>query len=203
MRRLCHTHAPEQAAAASGLEYAYAEVYILAEAHAGEAAEAGVDIAADAHVERAGIEFVELFPSAAYAAGGEEARHGVGDGLLGVGERWVGAVGTAEGVGRLAFQFVVNGLQIALWQYDVRVEHDEPFAFRPFGAVVAALSGSGIGLCVIADVQPPVISVCHVAAVDRRAILNDDDLEVAQRLACEAVEQFVHLVGTVEYGDDE
>ena len=118
----------EQAAAASGLEYAYAEVDVFAEAHLGEASEAQVDVAAYAHVVGAWVELVELFLASAYSASGEEACHGVAYGLLRVGKRGVRTVGTAEGVGRFAAKLAVNGLKIAFGQDDIGVEHYQVFA---------------------------------------------------------------------------
>ena len=132
----------KQPAAAACLEDAYGKVDILAETHLRESSETQIDIAADTHVERAWIEFVEFLLSSAYSAGGEEARHRVADGFLCLGERLVCPVGTAESVGRLSQQFVVHSLQIAFGQNHVGVEHNEVFALCPLGTVVSALSWS-------------------------------------------------------------
>ena len=70
-----HPRFGKQAAATAGLEYAYAEVDVLAETHLREASKAQVDVAAHAHVVRTWIKLVKLFLPPAYPARGEEARH--------------------------------------------------------------------------------------------------------------------------------
>lgn len=132
----------EEAAAIAGFEDADGEVDILTEAHAREATEFLIDIPADAHVERTGIELVELLLAATDTSRGEEGRHGVGDGFLRVGERAVGTVGTTESVSRLTAQFIVDSLEIAFRQYDIGVEDQEIVTLCPFSAIVACLSGA-------------------------------------------------------------
>ena len=76
---------------------AVGEVDILAKAHLGETTQLLIDITADAHVKRTGIEFVEFGFSASDATGGEERGHRIADGLLHGCEIGVGCVRTAKG----------------------------------------------------------------------------------------------------------
>ena len=89
----------EEAAGGSALVDADAEVNILAKAHLGETAQLVVQLAADTHIEGAGVELlVHLFLATAYAAGGEEGCHTIVDGLLHGRETLVGTVGAAESI---------------------------------------------------------------------------------------------------------
>ena len=54
------------------LDNAIGEVDVLAEAHLRKTTQLLIDVAADAHVERAGVELVELCLAATDASGGEE-----------------------------------------------------------------------------------------------------------------------------------
>ena len=193
----------EQPAAVAPAEDADAEVDVLAEAHPREAAQCLVDLAPHAHVEAAGIELVHLLPPAPDAARGEERRHGVVDGLLQGGERRVCPVRPAEGVARFAAQLPVHGFQVAGRHDDVRVEDEKVFAHGPFGGEVARLSGAGIGFREVVQVQAAGMAVRHLPAGQGRAVIHDDDFEVAQRLLREALQQFVHFVGAVVDGDEE
>ena len=73
----------KQAATAACLEDTYGEVDVLAEAHLRESAKTHIHVTAYAHIERAWIELVEFLLASTDAAGGEEARHGIADRLLG------------------------------------------------------------------------------------------------------------------------
>ena len=73
---------------------------------------------------------------------------------------------------------------------------------RPLHAVVAALSGSGVSLLEVLDVELGFILVAHSAARHHRTVLHDNHLEVLHRLARKAIEQLVHFVRTVVYGDN-
>ena len=198
-----HPRIGEEAAAVSALEDADTEVDVLAEAHLRKSAQGQVDFAADAHVEAAGVELVHLLLAAADAAGGEERGHGVVDGLLDVAERWVCPVGASEGVGGCRLEFLFDGSQIVRGQDAVGVQYDEVFPPAAFGAVVARLSGAGVGLGVVVQVQPVAVSFGYVAAGDRRPVFHHQHFKIAERLGREALQQFVHLVGAVVHGDDE
>ena len=195
---MCHTHAP-----GNRRQRHPAEVYVFAEAHLREAPEPQVDIAAYAHVERPWVKLVELFLAAAYAPGGEEACHRVAYGLLRVGERRVGAVGPAKGVGRRGGQFVGNGLQVARRHHDVGVEHYEPLALGALGAVVAAGPRPGVLLGKVSDVELAGILLGHSPAVALGAVFHYYDLKVFHCLRGEALEQLGHFVGAVVYGYDD
>ena len=198
-----HPRFGEQPATVAPAEDADAEIDVLAEAHPGEAAQGPVDFAAHAHVEAARIELVHLLLPAADAARGEERRHGVVDGLLHRGERRVCPVRPAEGVARFALQLAVDGLQVARRHDAVRVQDEEVVALRPFGGMVARLSGAGVGFGEVAQVQAAGISVRHIFAGQGRTIVHHNDLEVAPGLRREALQQFVHFVGAVVDGDEE
>ena len=113
------------------------------------------------------------------------------------------AVGSAEGVGRLAPQLVGDGLEVARWHYDVGVEHDEPFAACALGAVVAAGAWAGVLLCEVLHVHACGPFPGHGAAVALGAVFDYYHLEVFHRLGVEAFEQFFHFVGAVVNGYDE
>ena len=193
----------KQAASASGLEDTDGEIDIFAEAHLGKTVELQVDIPADAHVEGAGIELVQFLLATPDASGGEEAGHGVADGLLCVGKRVVCPVGTAESVSRFALQFLFDGGEIAFGHHHVRVQHDKIFTPGPFCAVVAAHAGSGVGFHEILQVQLPLIFFADIGAGHLRTVFYNNHFEVFHLLMAEAFQQLVHLVGTVEYGDND
>ena len=114
----------------------------------------------------------------------------------------MGAVRTAESVGRLTFQFGADGSDVALGQHHVRVEDEHILALGSLHAVVAALSGSGVRLCEVLDVELGFVLLAYVTARHLRSVLHDNHLEVLHRLARKAIEQLVHFVRTVVYGDN-
>ena len=122
----------KQPAWESGLEDADTEINVLAEPHLGEPAQFQIGIAPDAHVEGTGIELVEFLLTPTDSARGEETGHGVGDGLLNVGKRLVCAVGTSKSVRSCGVQLAAYRSHVALWQYHIRVEYNQPFAFGTF-----------------------------------------------------------------------
>ena len=166
---------------------AIGEVDVLAETHLGEPAEPLVYVAAHAHVERAGIELVELLLAAPYATGGKKGGHAVGNGLLHGSEGVGGAVGTAEGIGRLALQLGVDSTQVVLGNDDIGVEDDHIFTLGTLHAIIAALTGTAVGLHIIMYVEPGGILAADVLAGNLRAVLHDYDLKVGDGLTCEAV----------------
>lgn len=87
----------EEARLIACLDNAIGEVDVLAEAHLRKTTQLQIDVAADAHVERAGVELVELCLAATDASGGEEGGHRVADGFLHGSERRMRRIGTAEG----------------------------------------------------------------------------------------------------------
>ena len=183
------------------LDDAVREVDVFAEAHLREAAQLLIHLAAYAHVVGAREELVELRLAAADAARREERRHRVGDGLLHRCERLMGPVWAAPCVD-ITRNTIVYRLKVSFGQHHVGVEHDEPVAVGALCAVVAALSRSAVVLIIIMYVECAGIFFAHLLAGFLRPVFHDNHLEVAQRLACQALQQFVHLVGTVEYGYD-
>ena len=110
----------EQTAAVAALVDAEAEVDVLAiESHLREAlrretAQLLIHVTTHSEVERAGIELlVELLLATTDAAGRKERGHRIRDGLLDVGERLVGGIGTSPCIRGLSAQLVVNGLHKA------------------------------------------------------------------------------------------
>ena len=94
----------------------------------------------------------------------------------------------------------LHRLQIAWRQDDIGIEDDEPFTRCALGAVVTALAGSAVALHEILQVELLFVFSTHVIAWDTRAILHDDDFKILYFLLAEALQQFVHLVGTVING---
>lgn len=78
-----------------------------------------VDVGFYAHVEGSGVELVDFFSSSSDASGGEDGCHGVAYGFLCGGEGWVCFVGSAECVGGLLCELVVDGFQVVRWEYAV------------------------------------------------------------------------------------
>lgn len=115
----------------------------------------------------------------------------------------MGAVGAAEGVGRLAFQFGFYGLEISFWHDHVRVEYYEIFALRALRAVVAALPRAAVRLGVVVQVELAGVFCAHVLARRGAAVFYDYNLKVFDGLGCEAFQKFVDFVGAVVHGNDE
>ena len=113
------------------------------------------------------------------------------------------AVGSTKGIGRRGLQFGLDGVQIAGGQDAVRIQYNKVFAVAAFGTVVAGLAGAGVGLGVVVQVQPVGVLQRYVAARHRRTVFHHNDFEVAEGLLQQALQQFVHFVGTVVYGNDE
>ena len=90
----------------------------------------------------------------------------------------MGTVGAAEGVGGLACQFVVDGLQVAGRKDAVRIEDNQVFSPAAFGTVIARLSGTGVGLGVIVQVQKTGIFAGHLLAGNGRTVFHDQYLKV-------------------------
>ena len=114
----------------------------------------------------------------------------------------MGAVRTAERLAGVADNRCIHSIQVSFRQHDIAVKHDEIFALGTLRTVVAALSGTGVGLAEILDIQLAVVLVAHLFARYAAAVLHDDDLKVAEGLMREALKQFVHFVGTIVNGYD-
>jgi hypothetical protein len=131
----------------------------------------------------------------------------------------MGSVGTAKGregrrtfwpsplplphKGGLGVCRLLHSLQIALGQDDVGVEDDEPLALCTLCSVVAALSGTAVGLVVIMQVEDACILSADILAWDCRPIFHDDDFKVFSGLPREALKEFADLIRPVEDGDDD
>ena len=169
----------EETAVKTSFEDANGEVDVLAEAHLGEAAKLLVDVATDAHIKGTGIELVEFLLSATNATSGEEARHGIRDGLLSRSERVGSTVGTAESLAGLSLQLIVNGLKIAGRNHYVGIENDDILATRTLYAIVAALSGSAVRLAEIVKIEFSHIACTDIVTRHLRTVLNNDNFKSA------------------------
>ena len=121
---------------------------------------------------------------------------------MGGGERGVCAVGTAEGIGRLALQLLLYSSEIAVGQHHVAVENDDILALCTLHAIVAALSGTRVGFVKIVDVELRGILLTHIAARHLRPVFHNDYLKTSDGLSREALKQRVNLAGAVEHRHD-
>ena len=117
-----HPRFGEEAAAIAAFEDAGGEIDVFAETHVRKTAERFVHLAAHAHVEGAGIEFVHSLFLSANTAGGEKGGHRVVDCLLHRGEGAVGAIRAAKSIAGGGEQFGIDGGQIPFRQEHVAVE---------------------------------------------------------------------------------
>ena len=117
-------------------------------------------------------------------------------------ERVSGTVGTAKSLAGLTSELVVNGLKISGRNHYVGIENDDIFATRTLHAIVAALAGSAVRLTEIVKIEFSHMARTDIMTGHLRAVLNDDDFKSTKRLACQAVQQLVDLIGTVEDRND-
>lgn len=199
---MIHPCSGKEPACVPALEDADTEVDVLSETHPGEAAERFINLATHSHIETPRIEFVHFLFSAADAAGGEERSHGVVDGFLYIGKGDVRTVRSAECIGRDFLQFLFHCCKIAFGKDAVGIQYNQVFSPAAFGAVIARLSGTGVGFGVVTDVQNVLITLCNVLAGNRRTVLYDNDFEILEALSREALQKLVRFVGAVVYGND-
>ncbi len=114
----------------------------------------------------------------------------------------MGGVGTAEGVAGVAVELIADGFQVIRRRHYIAVENQQKISGSPFSAVVSALSGSGVFLFEISQIEFVVVSVADFVAWNRASVFYDNHLEVGESLPCQALEQLFHLVGAVEYRND-
>ena len=89
-----------------------------------------------------------------------------------------------------------------VWRQDtVAVEEDEVFALAMLSTEVARLAWATVLLGVVTKWQFAGIAMYNAVTRQARTILHNDDLHVAKRLLRYALEQFIHLIGTVIYGN--
>ena len=180
------------------------EIDILAKAHLGETTQLLIHILTDAHVERTGIELVELGLTASDATSGEKGGHRVTDGLLHRGEVGMGSVRTAKGSQTIfALHATRHILQIILRQHHIRIKNDEPFAVGTLGTIVATLSWSAVLLKVIMQIKDACELVANILAWFLRTVLYNHHLKVFLSLRAKTLKQLFNFVRTIEYGDDD
>ena len=92
--------------------------------------------------------------------------------------------------------------KIAFGKDAVGIQYNQVFSPAAFGTVIARLSGTGVGLGVVTDVQNVLITLCNVLAGNRRTVLYDNDFEILEALSREALQKLVRFVGAVVYGND-
>ena len=154
----------KQAAAATGLENADAEVNVLAKAHLGKPSQTAINLRPHPHVEGTRIEFVHLLLPPADAPRGEEGCHGVIDGFLHGSERFVRTIRPSKRIRRLTRQLVLHGLQVTRRKHTVGIQHNQILARTTFRPVIPGLSRPGVILRIILHVQPVPILPHHVTA---------------------------------------
>mgnify|MGYP000113938714 FL=1 len=111
-------------------------------------------------------------------------------------------VRSAECIGRGFLQFLFHCCKIAFGKDAVGIQYNQVFSPAAFGTVIARLSGTGVGLGVVTDVQNVLITLCNVLAGNRRTVLYDNDFEILEALSREALQKLVRFVGAVVYGND-
>ena len=166
----------------SGIAYAGAHVDIFGE-HFAESSDPVIYLAGKTHVESSWGELLQLYFSAADAAGCEKRRHGIVDGFLSVGERIVRSVGSAVAVERILFKSACGGLEVVGRNHAVGVEEHEPSSAGPFNTVVA---GNGPTFVFLIEV-PHVEAACggivgHIFARSGRAVFDEYEFEVSGSL---------------------
>jgi hypothetical protein len=95
------------------------------------------------------------------------------DGFLYIGKGDVRTVRSAECTGRGFLQFLFHCCKIAFGKDAVGIQYNQVFSPAAFGTVIARLSGTGVGLGVVTDVQNVLIALCNVLAGNRRTVLYD------------------------------
>ena len=88
-------------------------------------------------------------------------------------------VGTSECIGWFVFQFVFYSLQITGRNDAIGVEHDDILSLATFYTIVTRLSGAGIWLFKIVNVQKVIVFFYNVSARNGRTVFNHDYFEVA------------------------
>ena len=111
-------------------------------------------------------------------------------------------VRSAKSVGGGFPQLFFHRRKIAFGKDAVGVEYNQVFPPATFGAVITRLPRPGIGFGVIMDIQHVLITVCDVLARNGRAVLYNDDFKILKALPGKALQEFVHFIGAVVYGDD-
>ena len=107
------------------------------------------------------------------------------------------AVGTAEGVGKIAHYGFVHGFEPSLWEHGVGVENEQILPFGLRGAVVAGKGGAFILPKEILDLEVGFILSHNVFALDGRAVFDHDYLEIGVCLTGKTREKFADLVRSV------
>ena len=107
-----------------------------------------------------------------------------------------------EGVARVHLQLCFYGGKVARGQNTVAVEDKHILALGVFDSIVAGRARSTILLGQILHIEAVGVFVHHLFAGNGRTIFHHHHLEVLYGLVGEALQQFVHFVGTVIYGDD-
>lgn len=190
----------EKATTCTALVDAQAQVDILAKTHGREAAQLTIEAAANAKIEGTRIKpLVHLLLAATNAASRQEGSHAVADGFLHRCETIMGSVGTAPSITFQAFLLIINSLQEIRWQHTIAVQKNKELTLAMLRAIVARRPRSAVFLSVVAERQLPCIFVYDILARLAGAVLYDDDFHIPKSLLRQALEEFIHLVGTVIY----
>ena len=95
-----------------------------------------------------------------------------------------------------------DGGQIVFWQDNVRVENDKPLAVGTLCPVVATLAWAAVGLGIVIKMKDVRVLVADILTGHSGAVLYNNHLKILHRLLAEALQQLVHLIGTVVDGND-
>ena len=104
---------------------------------------------------------------------------------------------------RRTLNIVVDGGKIAIGQDDVGVENKHVFPLGTLDTIVARLTGTAVILQVIMQIKDVCVLVANILARVFTPVLNNNNLEVLERLRAQALKQLVHFVGAIENRNDE
>ena len=110
---------------------------------------------------------------------------------------------TAEGIARLAVEFVLDGFQIGLGHDDIRVQNKKVFPLTALGTVVARWTWAAVGLVVVMQLQFVGIFLADCVAFLRRAVFHHHDFKVLYGLVAKALQQLVDFLRSVVDGYDD
>ncbi|OAV71288.1 hypothetical protein Barb7_03199 [Bacteroidales bacterium Barb7] len=200
---MIHPSGREEADFIPCLADADAKINILPETHLGKAPKFLKHTSPYAHIEAAGIEFIQLLFSPPDASRCKERSHGVIDGFLNVCETVGSLVGTAKCIGTGRLYFFAEEFDVIGRQDTVGIQYNQILTAGFRRSVVSCQSGTSVGNVIIGYRQFIRIGFYNVLTLYIRAVLYDNNLKVSRRLSGQTVEKFLYFAGTVIYGDDE
>ena len=112
-------------------------------------------------------------------------------------------VGTTECIGRSRFQFRLYFIEIAFRKDAIRIQYDQKIPLTPLSSIIAALPRPGIRFLIIFQVKHRLVLFRNSQTRNRRTVLDYNHFKIFKMLLYEALQQFVHLVGTVIHRYDD